>query len=101
MMVENLVELVFAAEDIVGESAVWDAPRRRLLWVDIVGKTIHALVPETGAHQRWSTPDFVTSIGLRKDGGAIVGLSRKSVFGILTITFGPWRESSRICRAIV
>ncbi|MCJ7873226.1 SMP-30/gluconolactonase/LRE family protein [Phaeobacter sp. J2-8] len=77
MMVENLVELVFAAEDIVGESAVWDVPRRRLLWVDIVGKTIHALVPETGAHQRWSTPDFVTSIGLRKDGGAIVGLSRE------------------------
>lgn len=71
------VDLILAAENIVGESIVWDANRKRLLWVDIVDKSIHALTPETGEHQTWSTPDFVTSVGLRKDGGAIVGLTRE------------------------
>ena len=71
------VEMILAAENIVGESAIWDIRRKRLFWVDIVGKTIHALTPETGAHQSWATPDFVTSIGLRKDGGAVVGLTKE------------------------
>ncbi|MEP3276578.1 MAG: SMP-30/gluconolactonase/LRE family protein [Stappiaceae bacterium] len=70
-------EMIFPAQNTVGESIVWDAPNSRLLWVDIVGKTIHSLAPETGRHRSWSAPDFVTSIGLRKDGGAIVGLTRE------------------------
>ncbi|MEQ8780335.1 MAG: SMP-30/gluconolactonase/LRE family protein [Roseibium album] len=70
------VGLIYPAEDIVGESIVWDAPNRRLLWVDIVGKTIHSLAPATGEHKSWSTPELVTSIGLRKDGGAVVGLKQ-------------------------
>ncbi|GFE48376.1 gluconolactonase [Roseobacter cerasinus] len=70
------VELVYPAKNIVGESILWDAARQRLLWVDIVEKKIHALTPATGEYQSWPTPDFVTSIGLRKDGGAIVGLTR-------------------------
>lgn len=69
-------ELVYPAASIVGESIVWDDRRRRLLWVDIVAKTIHALEPQTGNHESWHAPDFVTSIGLRKDGGAVVGLMK-------------------------
>ncbi|WP_348648203.1 SMP-30/gluconolactonase/LRE family protein [Rhizobium sp. ARZ01] len=68
------IEVAFAAANIVGESAVWDDRKGRVLWVDIVAKAIHALVPATGEHQSWSTPDMATSIGLRQDGGAIVGL---------------------------
>lgn len=71
-----VVELVVPAQDIVGESIVWDDRDGRLLWVDIVGKTIHALDPETGKTQDWQAPDFVTSIGLRADGGAVVGLTK-------------------------
>ncbi len=70
-------ELIFPAKNIVGESLVWDASASRLLWVDIVGKAIHALSPDTGEHRRWETPDFVTSIGLRTDGGAVVGLTKE------------------------
>lgn len=61
-------ELIFAAANIVAESLVWDDDRKRLLWVDIIGKFIHALAPKTCDYQRWDTDDFVTAWGLRKDG---------------------------------
>lgn len=67
----------FAAKDIVGESIVWAEAEQALYWVDIVGKRIHRLVPRTGAHTTWPTPDFPTSIGLRSRGGFIVGLCRE------------------------
>ncbi len=70
-------ELIYPAKNIVGESLIWDVLEQRLLWVDIVGKSIHALDPQTGVHRNWSTPDFVTSIGLRKDGGAVVALTKE------------------------
>lgn len=71
------VNLILPAENIVGESVIWDDANQRLLWIDIIGKTINTLEPETGAFRSWPTPDFVTSIGLRKDGGAVVGLTRE------------------------
>ena len=72
-----MVEMIHAAGNIVGESAVWDDRQARLIWVDIIGQRIHALDPETRAHHSWQTPGRVTSIGLRADGGAIVGLERR------------------------
>jgi len=68
------VQRLISGGDIVGESAVWCARTHRLFWVDIVGRRINALTPSTGHHETWPTPDLVTSIGLRKDGGCIVGL---------------------------
>lgn len=70
------VQKLLACRNIVGESAVWCDRSRRLLWVDIVGCRIHAYTPLTGARERWPTPERVTSIGLREDGGCIVGLER-------------------------
>jgi sugar lactone lactonase YvrE len=67
--------LVVDAADIVGESAVYDERRDALLWVDIGGKRIHRLFLGDRRHEVWPAPDFPTSIGLRADGGAIVGLS--------------------------
>ena len=66
--------LVFDASDIVGESAVYDERRDALVWVDIGGKRIHRLALAERRHEAWPAPDFPTSIGLRADGGAIVGL---------------------------
>lgn len=71
--------MVLAAEDGVGESIVWDAPSASLLWVDIAGRRIHRLRPSDGAHRVWRAPDFPTSIGLRTDGDAIVGLTDRVV----------------------
>jgi sugar lactone lactonase YvrE len=73
----NAVNVVLACRDHTGESVVWDAARQRLVWVDIGNKRIHRLDPATGDHETWPTPEFVTSIGLRHDGGAIVGLARR------------------------
>jgi len=65
------------ARDVVGESIIWDDRRGVLLWVDIVGRRIHSLDPRSGEHRIWSVPEFPTSIGLRDDGGAILGLTRR------------------------
>jgi sugar lactone lactonase YvrE len=65
---------VLDAADIVGESLVYDERQNALLWVDIGGKRIHRLFLDTRRHELWPTPDFPTSIGLRRDGGAVVGL---------------------------
>jgi sugar lactone lactonase YvrE len=66
--------LFFDARDIVGESLVYDERQDALLWVDIGGKRIHRLSLRDQRHELWPAPDFPTSIGLRADGGAVVGL---------------------------
>lgn len=71
------VEMIHPAQNTVGESLVWDDLRCRLIWVDIIAKRIHRLDPKTGHHESWETPDFVTSVGLRKDGGAVIGLTKQ------------------------
>ncbi|HVW57772.1 MAG TPA: SMP-30/gluconolactonase/LRE family protein [Rhizobiaceae bacterium] len=80
-MSEHQVEagLVLACADIVGESIVWDEREHALFWIDIVGRRIHRLVPDTMDHRMWSCDEFPTSIGLRADGGAILGLTQRVV----------------------
>lgn len=86
-----MAQMVLDSRLIVGESPVWDDRRGRLVWVDIIGRCIHALDPASGAHRRWDTPGRVTSIGLREDGGAIVGLERD-------IALWDWQgEFQRLC----
>ena len=83
------VDLALPAQNVVGESLIWDDRTNRLLWVDIVGKTIHALDPLTQKKQSWSTPDFVTFIGLRQDGGAVVGLTKSICLWNYEASFEP------------
>ena len=47
------VQIALPASNIVGESVVWDDVQNRLLWVDIVGKSIHEFYPNTGDQRRW------------------------------------------------
>jgi len=72
--------IFFEARDIVGESIIWSADEQALYWVDIGGKRIHRLEVETGRHDTWPTPDFPTSIAMRKNGGFILGLAREVCF---------------------
>jgi len=83
------IRRLMACEDIVGESALWCARTGRFFWVDIVGRRIHALNLASGEHRIWQTPDLVTSIGLRKDGGALVGLRRVVAFWDYDEHFDP------------
>ncbi|WP_197916371.1 SMP-30/gluconolactonase/LRE family protein [Thiosulfatihalobacter marinus] len=72
-------QIALDAQNIVGESLIWDHRRNTFFWVDIIGKHIHAFDPENGAHDHWQTPDFVTSIGLASENGFVVGLCRDVV----------------------
>lgn len=69
-------EILLEARDVVGESIIWHEEEAALYWVDIVGRRIHRLEVATMRHDVWPTPDFPTSIGMRRDGGFIVGLRR-------------------------
>jgi len=64
------------ARNIVGESIVWDDRFATLYWVDIISSKIHSLQPDLEKQTTWHTPSFATSIGLREDQGAIVGLQK-------------------------
>lgn len=68
--------IVLNAQNIVGESIIWDDRDGRLFWVDIIAKRIHAFDPTTQAHQCWDTPTIATSIGLAAAGGFVVGLEK-------------------------
>lgn len=72
--------ILFEARDIVGESIIWSEAEKALYWVDIGGKRIHRLEIATHRHDSWPTPDLPTSIGLRKDGGFILGLRQSVCF---------------------
>lgn len=70
---------VVACGCLVGESLIWDDRRGLLFWVDMLGHKIHAYDPEKEHHETWETPGMVTSIGLRQDGGYVVGLQKTVV----------------------
>lgn len=73
------VRCLLQCGDVVGESAVWSPTDQTLYWVDIVGRRIQSLTYPAAKYRNWTTPDFVTSIGLCVGGGWIVGL-RRDVF---------------------
>jgi sugar lactone lactonase YvrE len=52
----------------VAEGPVWDAQSGKLFWVDIIGKTIHAIDPLSGAQQVWPSQDFPTALAISRDG---------------------------------
>ena len=83
------VEAVVRTADTVGESPVWDEREGALLWVDIVGRRIHRWFPAEDRLETRAAPDFATSVGLRDDGGAVVGLRREVVLWDLESGFEP------------
>lgn len=83
------IKRILAGGDIVGESAVWDDLRQQLLWVDIVGRRIHALKLPEETHRVWQTAELVTSLGLRRGGGAVVGFRRHVALWDLDDSFEP------------
>ena len=83
------VEAVVRTADTVGESPVWDEREGALLWVDIVGRRIHRWFPAEDRLETRAAPDFATSVGLREDGGAVVGLRREVVLWDLEAGFEP------------
>lgn len=72
-------ELVWDSRCGVGESPVWDAGRRRILFCDIPGKRINTLSLDDGAQGGWDFPDVVASFGLADAGRLVVALRDRVV----------------------
>ena len=89
--------IVLDAGDIVGESIVYDDARGALLWVDICGRRIHRLDLGRGAHETWPAPEFPTSVGLRADGGCIVGLLKRVALWSYGETFETFAQVEPEC----
>jgi sugar lactone lactonase YvrE len=64
----------------LGESAVWDADRARLYWVDITGHTVYARDWSTGIVRSLRLPDMVGSVALRAGGGLVAALRHAVAF---------------------
>jgi sugar lactone lactonase YvrE len=73
------VECVWDSRCRVGESCVWDAVRRRVLFCDIHAHKILAYSVDTGATQEWILPDVVGSFGLCRSGRLVVALRHRVV----------------------
>jgi len=79
---DGQVQLLCAVANVVGESIIWDQANRRLIWVDLVGKSVFLLEcngdgrPLSAGPQRIDVPELATSIGLASDGRAILGQQR-------------------------
>lgn len=67
-------ELLVDAHAMVGEGPVWDAANGRLLWVDIPAGAIHSFSARGGHETIARLGQPVGSVGLRRDGGLVVGL---------------------------
>ena len=59
----------------VGEGPIWDVDRQRLLWVDILGKVVHAFHPDSGQAQAWQLDEMIGFIVPCEDGRWIAGLA--------------------------
>jgi sugar lactone lactonase YvrE len=76
------VELVLDAHAQVGEGPVWDDASGTLVWVDIMGNTVHRYDPATGRDRTIDVGQPVGAAVLRHDGNGLV-LALRDGFGML------------------
>lgn len=73
-MVGSVIDIVDTDQQVLGESIIWDEKQQVLWWVDGIGQVIYRLNPETGEKNTWKMHEEIGSIGLRAQGGLIVGM---------------------------
>lgn len=61
------VEIIADTISSLGESPIWDRLRERVVWVDIIGRSVCTLRVSTGEVERRATSDFPTAIAMRQD----------------------------------
>lgn len=71
---EIRIEQIGNGRYLLGEGPLWDTRENVLYWVDVIGCSIWRHVPGTDEFTQWKTPDLVSSIALRENGGALVTL---------------------------
>lgn len=68
------VTIAFPSAAVLGECPLWSESRRRLLWVDTVGRTLNQFDPATGRNAAMGMPDVVGMVAERADGIVVVAL---------------------------
>ncbi|MFC5412754.1 SMP-30/gluconolactonase/LRE family protein [Larkinella bovis] len=58
----------------LGEGPVWDAAKKRILWLDILPGEIHSFYPESGEHREFKTGQMAGAIALLPSGNFIAAL---------------------------
>jgi len=69
------IEIAAATDAILGESPIWSAARRRLLWVDTAAQKLYATDPASGRNETQELPD-------------VVGMIAQAEAGTLTLALG-------------
>ncbi len=68
------ISVAVKANDLLGEGVMWDEQLKKLYWLDIEGRKIHTLEPESGIVKTISTPGRVACLAPAEEGGFIVGM---------------------------
>lgn len=68
------LQVAFDTPMLLGECPVWQPEEAMLYWIDIAGRAVHRLHPESGAHVSWSLPSEPGCIACCRDGGLIVAM---------------------------
>ena len=71
---------------ILADEPLWSARDNTLYWVDIRGKTLHALSLTDASAKSWTMPDLMDWIVLRQSGGFLVALLRT----VYALTLDPF-----------
>ena len=58
----------------VGECPLWHDKEQALYWVDIDGRAVHRLHPDSGQHTQWDMPTEPSALAINAGGGLIVAL---------------------------
>jgi sugar lactone lactonase YvrE len=74
------VNIASTQRSALGEGPVWDAERKSLCWVDILGGKIHILDISENQHRSIDVGEMIGCIGIRRDGNFIAGLKSGIAF---------------------
>jgi len=78
-MTEHTIEVAYDGVMQVGECPLWHPLEQSLYWVDIDGRAVHRLHPETGAHVHWKMDSEPSALAHSAGGGLVVSLRRAIV----------------------
>jgi sugar lactone lactonase YvrE len=74
MIMEQELKLIWDGKAILGEGPVWDHTNGQLIWIDIIGKSLHFFDPAQRAHRTISLDQRIGAAVPRVKGGLILAL---------------------------
>lgn len=72
-------QVAYKATATIGEGSIWHPGRQSLFWVDIVGKTLHELLPAKGNCRSWVFDRMVSTVVPETDSTVLVSLQNEIV----------------------